>query len=170
MFLNRAENLWWDNPLTREKENRAVIVNNAWNKTIDDLSAQLGKDVNDWRWRRVHTLEIEHPLGSQVILGWYFNIGPEAVPGGNEVVNNMGFSIDSSGKYPVKFGPSMRRIIDFSVFEESFSVLPTGQSGHPSSPHYKNQFDLFVSNTFRPQLMNRKKIESKSSAPLILKP
>jgi len=170
VFLNRSENLWWDNPLTRQKENRAVIVKQAWNKTIEDLSAQLGKDVNDWRWRRVHTLELEHPMGSQTILGWYFNTGPEPVPGGNEVVNNMGFSIDSSGKYPVKFGPSMRRIIDFSALEESYSVLPAGQSGYPFSKHYNNQFALFVSNTFRPQLMNRKKIESKSETPLILKP
>jgi penicillin amidase len=99
------------------------------------------------------------------------NVGPEPVPGGNEVINNTGFEIDSSGRYKVTFGPSMRRIVDFSDLSKSYSVLPTGQSGYFMAPHYSDQFKLFNSNTFRPQLLvDKNQIKSQSKAPLILEP
>jgi penicillin amidase len=170
-FLRSSENIWWENPFTREKEIRPVIVNRAWKKTIDDLNALLGKDVSAWRWSSLHTLEHEHPLGKQKPFDWLMNVGPEPVPGGNEVINNTGFEIDSSGRYKVTFGPSMRRIVDFSDLSKSYSVLPTGQSGYFMAPHYSDQFKLFNSNTFRPQLMvDKNQIKSQSKAPLILEP
>ena len=169
-FLKRSENIWWENPLTREKEIRAVIVNKAWKKTIDDLNALLGKDVSAWRWSSLHTLEHEHPLGKQKPFDWLMNVGPEPVPGGNEVINNTGFNIDSTGRYKVTFGPSMRRIVDFSDLATSYSVLPTGQSGYFMAPHYSDQFKLFNSNTFRPQLMDKNQIKSQAQAPLFLEP
>jgi penicillin amidase len=170
-FLRSYENIWWENPFTREKEIRPVIVNRAWKKTIDDLNALLGKDVSAWRWSSLHTLEHEHPLGKQKPFDWLMNVGPEPVPGGNEVINNTGFEIDSSGRYKVTFGPSMRRIVDFSDLSKSYSVLPTGQSGYFMAPHYSDQFKLFNSNTFRPQLMvDKNQIKSQSKAPLILEP
>jgi penicillin amidase len=170
-FLRSSESIWWENPFTREKEIRPVIVNRAWKKTIDDLNALLGKDVSAWRWSSLHTLEHKHPLGKQVPFDWFMNVGPEAVPGGNEVINNTGFEIDSSGRYEVTFGPSMRRIVDFSDLSKSYSVLPTGQSGYFMAPHYSDQFKLFNSNTFRPQLLvDKNQIKSQSKAPLILEP
>jgi penicillin amidase len=169
-FLKSSENIWWENPLTREKEIRAVIVNKAWKKTIDDLNALLGKDVSAWRWSSLHTLEHEHPLGKQKPFDWLMNVGPEPVPGGNEVINNTGFNIDSTGRYKVTFGPSMRRIVDFSDLATSYSVLPTGQSGYFMAPHYSDQFKLFNSNTFRPQLMDKNQIKSQAKAPLFLEP
>jgi len=135
------------------------------------LNALLGKDVSAWRWSSLHTLEHKHPLGKQVPFDWFMNVGPEAVPGGNEVINNTGFEIDSSGRYEVTFGPSMRRIVDFSDLSKSYSVLPTGQSGYFMAPHYSDQFKLFNSNTFRPQLLvDKNQIKSQSKAPLILEP
>jgi penicillin amidase len=170
-FLRSYENIWWENPFTREKEIRPVIVNRAWKKTIDDLNALLGKDVSAWRWGSLHTLEHKHPMGKQIPFDWLMNVGPEPVPGGNEVINNTGFEIDSSGRYKVTFGPSMRRIVDFSDLSKSYSVLPTGQSGYFMAPHYSDQFKLFNSNTFRPQLMvDKNQIKSQSKAPLILEP
>jgi hypothetical protein len=47
----------------------------------------------------------------------------------NEVINNQMFDYTNEGKYVVK-GPSTRRIVDFSD-ENSWSILPTGQSGNP---------------------------------------
>jgi penicillin amidase len=170
VLLYSFESKWWDNLSTREIENRNGIVTNAWKQTIDDLSRQLGKEVSGWRWKEVHTLEHKHPVGRQKPFDQFLNVGPEAISGGNEVVNNLGFSIDSSGEYKVQFGPSMRRIIDFSNPETSFSVLPTGQSGYFMAPHYDDQFATFNSSTFRNQLMKKEEIVRQAGKPLILEP
>jgi penicillin amidase len=170
VLLYSFESKWWDNLSSREVENRNTIVNSAWKKTIDDLSQQLGKDVSGWRWKKVHSIEHSHPVGRQKPLDQFLNVGPEAIQGGNEVINNLGFSIDSSGEYRVKFGPSMRRIIDFANPDVSFSVLPTGQSGYFMAPHYDDQFTIFNANTFRSQLMNKDEIVKQAGKPLILQP
>ena len=89
--------------------------------------------------------------------------------GGKEVINNLAFSLNSSGYYKVTSGPSTRRVIDFSDVEGSMSILPTGQSGSPLSPHYNDQAQKFVDGEFVPMLMNKEMIE-KSNNKLILKP
>ena len=164
------DNVWWDDLRTKQPENRNVIVARAWNITIEELNSKLGKDVNNWRWKRVHTLEHKHPAGQGLILSRLLNVGPVPVPGGNEVLNNMGFDSDSTVNAEVFFGPSMRRIIDFSNVEESYSVLPTGQSGYFFAPHYQDQFELFNQNTYRRQWMRKSEITKQAGSPLRLKP
>ena len=90
----------------------------------------------DWNWGKVHTVEHEHPLGKIAALRKLFDVGPFAAPGSNEVINNQFFGFNKEGKYYVKGGPSTRRIVDFSDIENSWSILPTGQSGNPFSKHY----------------------------------
>lgn len=169
-LMNSFDNIWWDNVNTKATENRHVIVSKAWNLTLEELGSRLGKDVNSWRWKRVHTLEHKHPAGRGMILSELLNVGPEPVTGGNEVLNNMGFAYDSSATAKVYFGPSMRRIIDFGKPEESFSVLPTGQSGYFLAPHYKDQFEMFNQNRYRAQLMKKDEIVRQAGSPLRIKP
>ena len=64
----------------------------------------------------------------------------------------------------------MRRIIDFDDIEHSYSVLPTGQSGYFMAPHYSDQAELYNSNGFRMQLMDKKQIQQQAGKPLILNP
>jgi penicillin amidase len=80
------------------------------------------------------------------------------IAGSNEVINNLLFSYSDSGVYKVKAGPSTRRIIDFSDVENSISILPTGQSGVPGSPHYKDQSEMYVAGKFRKMKLNKKEI------------
>jgi penicillin amidase len=113
----------------------------------------------DWHWGKVHTLEHPHPLGRQKPLDKLFTVGPFAAMGGNETIVNLGFRLNSDGRYPVTFGPAMRIIIDFADIANSISVNPTGQSGYFLSPHYQDQAKLFNTGLFRKQMMNRKEIE-----------
>jgi penicillin amidase len=87
-----------------------------------------------------------------------FNVGPFEVSGSTEVINNLFFDFTDNGNYAVKGGPSTRRIIDFSDIENSWSILPTGQSGNPMSKHYDDQAGLYNSGKFRKMKMNKKEI------------
>lgn len=169
-LLRRIETYWWDDWVTRNKEYRSLIIKNAWHKAISDLKSVYGKDQSNWKWSRAHTLEHVHPIGRKKPFNLLFNVGPNPVQGGNEVLNNMGYRLDSSATYPVYFGPAMRRIIDFSDVNHTLSVLPTGQSGYFLADHYDDQTNLFNSSGFRSQLMERKEIERQSKGALILMP
>ena len=108
-------------------------------------------------------------MGRVAALRTYFNVGPYEVNGGKEVINNLAFSLNSTGYYKVSSGPSTRRVIDFSDVEGSMSILPTGQSGNPLSPHYKDQAQKYVDGEFIPMLLNKGRIEQ-SQHRLVLKP
>jgi len=79
------------------------------------------------------------------------------------------FGFNEDGKYYVKGGPSTRRIVDFSDIENSWSILPTGQSGNPFSKHYSDQAEMYNAGKFRKMKLNKKEI-IKTSTKLIFKP
>jgi penicillin G amidase len=69
----------------------------------------------------------------------------------------------------VKAGPSSRRVIDFSDIEHASGIIPTGESGNPASPHYRDQAKAYNEGRFRPMMLNRKEIGSVSDR-MILRP
>jgi len=161
---------WWDNIDTKEKkETRQEIINQSYKEAISSLEKQLGNDISTWTWNKVHTLEHQHPLGKVAALRSYFNVGPFEVDGTNEVINNQIFTMNESGIYNVNAGPSTRRIIDFSDVENSVSILPTGQSGVPTSPHYSDQAEMYAQGKFRKMKINKKEIIA-TSTKLVFKP
>ncbi|TDB62277.1 penicillin acylase family protein [Arundinibacter roseus] len=162
---------WWDNVLTpKTKETRKEILTLSLNEALTDLETQLGADPATWRWERVHTLEHKHPLGILPLVGRFFNVGPFPAPGGRETINNLDFYVDSTGNYPVVYGPALRRIVDFGNWEQARSVLPTGQSGYFFSKHYADQAELFVEGGSRPERMNRADVEKVMQGKLVLNP
>lgn len=173
IIANQVKNensVWWDNIKTKNvKETRKDIISKSFHEAISDLQKQLGNTIADWKWEKVHTVEHEHPLGKIAALRGLFNVGPFASPGSNEVINNLFFGLTNEGKYYVKGGPSTRRIVDFSDIENSWSILPTGQSGNPFSKHYSDQAEMYNAGKFRKMKLNKDEI-IKTSTKLVLKP
>lgn len=157
--IGNKESLWWDNISTKnEKETRSQIISQSFKESIVALEKQLGTSVTDWTWNKVHTVEHQHPLGKVAALRRIFNVGPFEVSGSTEVINNLFFDFTDDGNYVVKGGPSTRRIIDFSDIENSWSILPTGQSGNPLSAHYSDQAELYNAGKFRRMKLNKEEI------------
>jgi penicillin amidase len=164
-FVKNDSSIWWNDIGTPEVvESRTSIVEKAFAKTVQELIAQLGNDISAWEWGRVHVLEHKHPIGAKQPMNLLFNSGPFPVPGGQEVLNQMGFEFNGTGIYNVKYGPAMRITLDFADPAHSTSVLPTGQSGHVMSPHYDDQAALYNAGKCRMQLMDRTDIEKAKEA------
>ena len=159
LFANESSK-WWDDVSTPElTETRTSIMTAAFKKSIDELSTQLGTDLQKWHWDQVHTLEHGHSFAAVPSLKKYFNIGPFPVPGNNETINNMIFRLQPDGTYEVLAGPSTRRIVDFAdVAGNSWSILPTGQSGNVMSDHYSDQAEMYAKGEFRRQLMDKEEV------------
>ena len=168
--LFRKESIWWDDISTQAiMETRKDILTESLISTVKALENQFGKDIDTWNWGRVHVIEHQHTLGSVDILKSFFNVGPFPINGASEVINNLAYKRDSTGIYQVTNGPSTRRIIDFNDLENSWSILPTGQSGNPFSEHYEDQANMYNKGTFRKMKMNQEEI-LKNSTKIIFKP
>jgi len=162
--------VWWNDVNTDAQETRKDIVAAAFLEAVSLISNEMGDDVSQWNWGKVHLLEHGHqPLGTIAQLAPYFNVGPFSTSSSLESLNNLGFTMDGDNDYPVSFGPSTRRIVDFSDLNNSRSILPTGNSGNFLSPHYDDQAEMYVNGEFRPMLIDIRKIRELDRK-LVLKP
>jgi penicillin amidase len=161
--LKNEDSPWSDNVATTNKETRSDIVLSSFKQTIKDLKSKYTDNTNNWAWKNLHTLELNHPLGQVALLRKYFNVGPFPAQGSSEVINNLTFSYGGTDKLDVTAGPSTRRIIDFSDIENSMSILPSGQSGNIMSKHYKDQAKLYAKGEFRKMMMNQEEIAKSST-------
>lgn len=138
-----ADSVWWDNRNTPTKETRADTVRAAWQASMKHLKLTLGDDASGWKWGTAHTLTHGHPLGQQKPLDRIFNVGPFAAPGSHEVPNNLSAKIGPA-PWPVTYGPSTRRLVDFADPAHSLTINPVGQSGVPFDRHYDDQAEAYV--------------------------
>lgn len=168
IFTN-PESAWWDNINTTDYiESRKDIIELAFEETVGALEVQLGTNISNWQWGKVHTLTHVHPIGRKAPFDKVFNVGPFEKSGSNEVVDKEGFAYNSEGVYPVKSGPAMRLLLDFAEANEALSIIPTGQSGNIMSPHYADQAEMFIDGQYKTIHLNANQFKNKDV--VVLKP
>ena len=168
--VKRETSVWWDNISTKDKiESKEDIMTTSFKSAFTFLQNQLGENVEDWKWKRVISVEYKHAVGEVAVLRKYFNVGPFVTVGGDQVINNQIYDIDSTGFYKVKAGPSTRRIVDFSDVENSLAILPTGQSGRIFSKHYKNQARKYLKGEFVKMKINQAEIMKSKNKLIFIK-
>lgn len=166
-LVKNKKSEWWDNINTTSVESREEIIASSFDKSVKDLKAYWGKGFKDWKWGNAHLLTHNHAMGTALN---FLNIGPFKVSGSNQVINNLGFTYTGEKYQEITFGPSTRRIVDFSdVRNNSWSILPTGQSGNYFSPYYADQAEMYARGEFRKMMMEEREIQ-KSINLLLLQP
>ncbi len=123
------------------KQSRRDLVFKSLSETIGQLKQILGDDIQKWTWGTIHALTLNHALGRLKLLSPLVSIGP--VPScGDCTTLNLGFYRHSE-PYRHTVGASLRFITDLGHLDKSRFILSSGQSGHPSSPHYSDQTTLW---------------------------
>ncbi len=159
--LESDYSIWNDNINTELQEDKHYIINKSFKDAVKQLEMQFNTPIDTWTWNKVHTVTHIHPITNKAkFLSKYLNVGPFPISGTNEVLNNQLFTLNEEGLYKVTGGPSTRRIVDFNDVENnSYAILPTGQSGNPFSKHYKDQAQKFVVGKFYNMLLNKEIIQ-----------
>ncbi|MDH7487008.1 MAG: penicillin acylase family protein [Anaerolineae bacterium] len=148
---------------------RQHLLREALDEALRLLRQELGEEMGDWRWGRLHWLAYNHPLGSVRPLSRLFNRGPFPMAGDQDtllravVVPRFPFG-------PVTTCDSLRMVCDAGDWRRSVIVTTSGQSGHPASRHYDDQIPLYLAGTCRPMLWDRADIEKEAEARLMLLP
>jgi penicillin G amidase len=106
--------------------------------TVDAVIAQLtegGRSLADRTWGEANTAEIRHPLAGAIpLLGGYLNMPSDPLPG----------DVYTPRASTPRTGPSQRMAVSPGREEEGILHVPTGQSGHPLSPHYRDQYRAWL--------------------------
>ena len=164
-----ANSVWWNNRNSNEPESRDNTVKVAWHATVSHLKSLYGVNPDEWTWGKAHTLTHEHPLGRQPPLDMLFNVGPFAAPGTHEVPNNLSAGIGNA-PWPVSYGPSTRRLIDFADPAHALGINPVGQSGVLFDKHYADQATRYINGEYVPERFSEQDVEGNSEAVLKLVP
>ena len=82
------------------------------------------------------------------------------ISGGNNVVNKI-MSKPGDHNYQVASLPSTRRIISLGNKEDSYSIIPSGNSGNFWSDHYDNQVQPYINGEYRKIYFSKKEVTNK---------
>jgi penicillin amidase len=167
-ILDDPNSKWWDDILTVELK-----------ETVYDVFLTAAQDAevylrNEWgsdssrNWDRVHAATFSHALGGRFPFQFLFNEGPVPVDGDGTTV--MRVSFDRINRYQAYEYPSWRQLFDVGQWDDSRVILPTGQSGHPLSPFYFDQNELWRTGQYRRQPFSRQAVSAAARYRLLLVP
>ena len=112
----------------------------------DALRAAIAAATSEFRhlrrWGMAHRLRLAHPLGAIPALGRRYRFVDWAWSGSNETVFKSAHGL-VAGRHPVGYGSNARYIFDMSDPDANHLVLLGGQDGHPGSPAFLDQAQLF---------------------------
>ncbi len=90
--------------------------------------------MEEWHWGKIQEMTWLHPIGNSLpVARRLFNLGPFEQGGTAYTVKQITRTL----------GPSMRFVVDFGDLEKTTLTITTGESGHPLSSHYRDQFPLW---------------------------
>lgn len=166
--LKQNDSRWFDNVLTEPRETKADIIRKSFHDALGYLRENLGGELKEWRWGRIHQVEFEHMFGAIPLLRPLFNVGPFPNSGSYSSINNGYFRFDKPFKNSI--GPSIRFIFDLADLHHPLAVMPPGQSGHPFHENYDDQVELWIHGSYRRVSTLRSTIEESCEKVLTLTP
>jgi penicillin amidase len=162
-IINDRNSKWWDDITTIEKT-----------ETRDDIFLLAARDAQDRRessrnWDTVHAARFSHPLGNIAFpFRWFFSRGPVPVEGDGTTLMRISWNrLEGFGAWE---HPSWRQIFEVGNWDQSRVSMPAGQSGHPMSPFYFDQNEMWRAGRYRTQLFTRSAVTSAAKHRLFLVP
>jgi penicillin amidase len=115
--------------------------------------AELGADTSKWGYTG-NARTMPHPLGE---IDPSLNVGPFAIPG--------------SSTTPIAGGnASYRQVIDVGRWDRSLAINTPGESGVPTSEHYRDLAPMWARGEYFPLLYSRAAVDQNTESRIILLP
>jgi len=155
----RNDSMYFDDQNTTATETRDRMIRESMAQTLNQLTNEFGNEPFEWRWENVLEFNLRPPLlgeASQspdapevlkMVVNNLFSKGPYTVQGNTMSINKAQYNWEFP--FEMHLGPSIRRIVDFSMPAKTRTILPTGQSGNPLSANYGDQTNLWLEGRYR---------------------
>ena len=129
----------------------AALVESAFKAGVDYLAARSGNELRNWRWGDLHRTGHSHPLAGAFPDSADLLNPPKVEAAGDGDVPWASGS-PTPAEFAIKTGPINRYIHDPSNWINGRWIVPLGSSGHPASPHFSDQQDMWSKVETIPQL------------------
>lgn len=148
---------------------RAPILADSLNAALEEVSRRLGADPSAWAWGDLHQARFEHALAPRLTTAAAARLAVGPAPMAGTSLSPLAASWRSSD-FQVVSGASFRMVLDVGAWDNSVAINTPGQSGDPSSPHYRDLFPLWVRGDYVPLLYSRPAVEAATTTVLTLTP
>jgi penicillin amidase len=137
---------------------RDELLARSLTEAIAELGKKLGPAMDGWRWggNDYHHALIRHPLADAAggDMRARLNVGPYPRGGDSFTVSATGNADNQTS------GGSFKIIADTENWDNSLGINNPGQSGDPSSPHYRDLFELWSRGKYFPVAYSRAKVDA----------
>jgi penicillin amidase len=127
---------------------------------VDKILTMFGEQPGDWKWGDLHTVSLEHPMGSVEIVDRLFRVNRGPYPTGGSFHTVCPYSYPAGESFKTNHMSSQRHIYNTADWDQSLTVIPTGTSGIPGSPYYLDQTEMFLRNEYHRDYFSREAVES----------
>ncbi|MFZ5827417.1 MAG: penicillin acylase family protein [Bacillota bacterium] len=134
------ESPWLD---TEGEHGLPRIALRAFRRAVALLAAKYGNRPERWAWGKEHRVRFVHPLSRRFqFLSHFLDLGPFPAGGSHSTIyHNSHNLLDPFG---VNFSAPYRRVVDMGLPEEAVDISAPGVSGHPLSPYFTDQFNVWI--------------------------
>jgi len=149
---------WFDIKKTQVREDKKANIRKSMADALSFLENRMGDNLTYWQWGSLHKGLFKHTFAStSSFVDKKVNIGPFELGGDGTTIFNTEYSFNTEKTGSTAFdhepfegylGPSMRFVYDFANPDEFYLVLTSGQSGNILSPHYKDQFEMWLTGKY----------------------
>lgn len=132
---------------------RTEILLGSLGLAFAETARLLGPDPATWRWGALHRADFQPSLP---IAGRDAErrVGPVPIGGSGSTPMAMGTGPD----FRVVSGASVRVVMDVGAWDNSMAINTPGQSGDPSSPHYRDLFARWATGNYVPFVWSRPRV------------
>ena len=129
----------------------------------------MGADPAKWRWGTLHQVRIAHPLSRIPAIAAAF----PPIAGGQSAGDNFTVNarwVAASRGYRTSGGASYLQVIDVGNWDASLYLNLPGQSADPQSPHYRDQYDPWITGRMQPLPFSRAAVDRATVGRTMLMP
>ena len=127
------------------------LIESALVRAVAELRQRLGDDMRTWTWGQVHQTRPRHPL-SRAFPELAALLDPPQVATGGDGDTPQAGAYGGQERFAVTILSVNRYIFDPADWRRSHWIVPLGASGHPGSPHFADQAQLWADVETVPQL------------------
>ncbi len=155
--------LWDDLATTDVEESRDDRILRAAVAALDFLEGELGTDMDQWRWGKLHTVRFKTLVPVDEMLGSSYDTYsipapddpdfPDGFPrhGDWEVPDACHFNLWSGTDYSYGSGPSQRVVVEMTPEgPRAWNALPGGQQHDPEGAHHADEAEFWRRNQAPP--------------------
>jgi penicillin amidase len=158
-----------DRSLLPPGEDWPSVMAQALSQGLAFLREELGDDLEEWRWGRLHQVRPRHTL-SAVFPKLASLLDPPAIPASGDGDTPLAGGYSPAEPAIITGLSVVRYVYDLADWDRSLWVVPLGSSGHPGSSHYHDQSEAWRQVRMVPMLYSWDRIIAVSEAQQRLEP